>query len=279
MYLLFDIGATNSRLALSQDYNTFEKPLIFTTPQNFNDWIDRIKKEKDLIGMDRRIQKVVVGIRGILNKEKSMIIKDTYLNDWVDKPLKERLSEIFNSEVLIENDASLAGLGEAVKGAGKGYKIVAYITLSTGIGGVRIVDGKIDANRFGFEPGHQIIDCDGTVFPHINGKEKDWSLGELESLASGKSILLRFGKNPQEITDKNIWREIHKNIAVGLANTIVHWSPDVVVLGGALVNKITIQNIILELEKVLKIFPELPLIKKSELGDFSGLYGGLEYSK
>jgi glucokinase len=53
------------------------------------------------------------------------------------------------------------GLGEAVFGAGKGREIVVYMTISTGVGGARIVGGKIDASAMGFEPGHQIIDACG----------------------------------------------------------------------------------------------------------------------
>ena len=73
----------------------------------------------------------------------------------------------------LANDSDLDGLGEATVGAGKGFNIVAYITVSTGIGGVRIVGGKIDVSTYGFEPGHQIIDADGSIYSEIVKKEKE----------------------------------------------------------------------------------------------------------
>src|SRR4030066_415253 len=59
---------------------------------------------------------------------------------------------------------------EKVKGAGKGFNIVAFLTIGTGVGGARIVGGKPDANVFGFEPGHQIIDLGGNIFSEKEDK-------------------------------------------------------------------------------------------------------------
>ena len=64
----------------------------------------------------------------------------------------------------IANDTAVVGLGEAHRGAGIGYNIVTYITVSTGVGGTRIVDGRIDRRIYGFEPGHQTIDIDNSVW-------------------------------------------------------------------------------------------------------------------
>lgn len=59
--------------------------------------------------------------------------------------------------MFLANDADLVGLGEAVYGAGKGYKVVAYFTVSTGVGGARIVNKRIDKGVFSFEPGWQYV--------------------------------------------------------------------------------------------------------------------------
>jgi len=177
--------------------------------------------------------------------------------------------------VLVQNDASMSSLGDALLGAGRGFNIMAYITIGTGVGGARIVDGKIDRTSIGFEPGHQIVDIDQTVFPKAGGKM-------LEDYISGAAVYKIFGKKPKEIKDPVFWDGIAKILAYGLANNTVHWSPDVIVLGGSMINgdpAIPIDATVKYLHEVLKIYPTLPVIKKSELGDQGGLYGALEYAK
>jgi len=178
--------------------------------------------------------------------------------------------------VYLENDAAIVGLGEAMNGAGRGEEIIAYITVSTGIGGARIVDGKIDRNIFGFEPGHQIIDPTGMLCPMCD------SAGHLEGHVSGVALEARFNKKAYEITDPQIWEEEAKWLAYGLNNTAVYWSPSVIVLGGSMIIKspgISIERVSHHLKKTLTIFPERPRLVKAELGDIGGLYGALEILK
>ena len=172
------------------------------------------------------------------------------------------LIQLFSCPALIENDSALCGLGEAVAGAGRGSDIVAYITVSTGVGGVRIVDGKVDRAHAGFEPGHQIVASGLT----------------LERLVSGRAMSEKYGKHPREITDEVVWEELAGYLALGLHNTIVHWSPEVVVLGGSMmkVPGIALPAVQAYLAKTLKIFPVLPELRLAELGDFGGLHGALE---
>ncbi|MBI3671423.1 ROK family protein, partial [Candidatus Azambacteria bacterium] len=147
-----------------------------------------------------------------------------------------------------------------------------YITVSTGVGGARIVNGKIDANRFGFEPGHQIIDFEEAHCSFCSTK------GELEDYVSGKSLMEKFKKRPEEIKDEKVWRELATTLAYGINNVIVFWSPDVVVLGGSMMNNpgISAEDIKLHLKDTLTIFPEYSDIKLASLGDIGGLYGALE---
>ncbi len=99
-------------------------------------------------------------------------------------------------------------------------------------------------------------------------------------MISGKALQEKTGKHPREITDQKVWDEFAKILAFGLNNIIVEWSPNVVVLGGSMITgdpAIPLFKVEMHLKEILKIFPELPAIKKAELGDFGGLYGGLAY--
>ena len=68
-------------------------------------------------------------------------------------------------------------------------------------------------------------------------------------------------------------------LSCGLANTIVHWSPDVLVLGGKISQYIPIIRIEEYLPKFVRVYPELPKIRKGILGDNAGLYGALALLK
>ncbi|MDO8619296.1 MAG: ROK family protein [Candidatus Daviesbacteria bacterium] len=270
MYLVFDIGGTNTRIATSQDGQALGNQKTFFTPQDFEEGIELFQKTALELTKGERISVAAGAVRSPLNKNKSFFVNNSILPNWINQPLKERLQQSLSTSVFLENDAALAGLGEASFGAGKGYKIVAYITVSTGVGGARIVDGKVDTNSLGFEPGHQIIVMDGELCG-CGGK------GHLEGYISGSAIEKKFGQKPEDIKDPVVWDEVIKTLAVGLNNTIVHWSPDIIILGGGVTNSLPIEKVEEALKKTVTVFTKVPDIKKASLGDDSGLLGALKY--
>ena len=283
MYLLFDIGGTKTRIALSHDKTSFSDPVVLETSQDFATGIEAIAEIARELSEGEVIEAAGGGVAGPLNKAKTELINSPHLPDWIRKPLAKELGAALKSPVYLENDTAIVGLGEAVAGAGKGHDIVVYMTVSTGVGGARIVGQKIDQSVFGFEPGHQIIDFDGTACPQCvshGAKESGVGVGHLEAYVSGTATEGRFGVPPNEITDPATWDTIAKWLAVGLNNTIVHWSPDVVVLGGSMVVKkpgIYIEDVRKHLTETLTIFPEHPTLKEAQLADIGGLHGALAY--
>lgn len=272
MNLVFDIGGTNIRLAKSNDGASIDSFEVMPTPQDFEKAVELISNYYKKIG-NEAFDKCVCGLPGVLSQGKDSLLSAPNLFPWVNKPIKEELTKILGKEVILENDAALAALGEAVSGAGRENKIVAYLTIGTGVGGARVVDGNLDERAFGFEPGHQIIDLGGSVYSENTAKK----YVELENAVSGTALRKNFGKEPAEISDLTIWREWERLLSVGLANLIVHWSPNIVILGGGVmqVNLISLDRIKLYLSDILKVTPDIPQIKKGELGDKAGIMGGL----
>jgi len=265
-YLLFDIGASRTRITISNDGDTVGEPVIFETPKKYEDGIKIIYEKSKQLGGD--FGAAAGGIAGPINREKTMINNAPNLPDWCDKPLKNSLEEALGTKVNLENDTALVGLGEAVAGAGNNNSIVAYVTVSTGINGVKIVDKKIVKNFLGYEIGKQIVDFDESTIK-----------GNWENAISGSSLEKKYSKNPDEINDEKIWEDEVKLLAYGLHNVILFWSPEVLILGGGLMKKIAIEKVEEKLKEILTVFPILPEIKKSELGDVGGLYGALSYVK
>ncbi len=262
MYLLFDIGGTKMRIAAS-DGETIGEPIIIPTPQDFNQAMELFKETVADLTHGEEIEKAAGGVRALALDKKTLADR-IHTPLWVGEPLYERVKEIINgAPLLLENDTVLAGLGEATAGAGVGKKIVAYMTISTGVGGVKIVDGRIDANALGFEPSYQIIDSEKVLGDYI----------------SGKAIEDLYGKKGEDIKDPQFWDGIARYLAIALNNAIVMWSPEIIVLGGSLMKSIPLDRVKAYLDKFLTIFPKLPEIVTSNLGESSGLYGALCFAK
>ncbi|MCA9386961.1 ROK family protein [Candidatus Dojkabacteria bacterium] len=269
MYIIGDIGGTNSRLSFTNDLIKFESPTVQSTPKEYSEGLSMIKSYIDKCNSISKVNGICIGVSGIISEEKSHLVRSPHLPNWEKKQLQSDLQSYINGDVFLENDTALVGLGEAVFGAGKGYDLVAYVTISTGVGGARINNQKIDDKYFGFEPGHQLISINDELF-------------SLEQLVSGTGIQERTGKNPLDIKpDDAIWEEVAKFSAIGLHNTILHWSPKVLVLGGGVIlsDKLQINKIKQMIQELLVVFPEIPDIKKAELADFGGLYGAMEHIK
>lgn len=269
MYLVFDIGGTNTRIATSSDGQNITQTKIVPTPSDFEVGIQTIKQIADELSNGQKIDAIAGGIAGPINQEKSMLIKSPHIPNWIGKPFKNRLENIFNIPTILENDAILAGLGEACFGVGKDYKIVAYLTISTGVGGAKIVAGKVDPNSQGFEPGHQIIEVDGPACK-CGGK------GHLETFVGGAYIQQKYGVKAEDLTDQTAWDEIVRYLAIGLNNSIVHWSPEILILGGSVSQSIPLDQLIKNLTYYSTILPHLPKVSKGSLGDQAGLLGALK---
>ncbi|MEX0930870.1 MAG: ROK family protein [Candidatus Paceibacterota bacterium] len=270
-YILFDIGGTNTRVAVSEDLKKYTDAVSFKTPRDFKEGIEAIVSAVKKL-TDREIRGMAGGIRGTLDSEKKMLVHDNVLKGWIDQPLVKSLKNKLKTTVLLENDAAIAGLGEAHFGAGKDYEIVAYHTVSTGVGGAKIENGVIDSYHVGFEPGHQILDIDRTILG-------DDTIPTLENLVSGASVEERTGIKPYEIPQSDaIWDQLANYLAHGLRNTILYWSPDVVVLGGSMIlgnPRILLSDIQKHVNVVMEGETSNPLILDGELGDLSGIHGGM----
>ncbi|MBP9836499.1 MAG: ROK family protein [Candidatus Pacebacteria bacterium] len=273
-YIILDIGGTKTRVASTNDLRKIDKISKFNTAPKFKAGMESIIKAIEDMKITDKIQGIAIGIRGRINEDKTALENDSVLSDWAKKPLAETLEKHFKTAVFIENDTALAGLGEAVHGAGQGADIVAYHTISTGIGGVKIENGVIDQSGFGFEPGHQILDIDRTI------------LGiditpTFENLVSGSGLEARMGVKPYDIPQSDlIWNELAEYLAHGLRNTILYWSPDAIILGGSMIigdPKIEIEPIRKYTVEVLDGFVACPFITIATLGDDAGLYGAMVY--
>jgi glucokinase len=261
MFLLVNIGATKTKIGLSKNFKRIDKIEIFDT---YQDYFDFLKFFKDKFS-SLKIKSASFGLPGVLNQNKDKLIYAPNLKDFENKNIKRDLEKILKCRILLENDAALEGLGEAYFGKGKRFNIFGYITLGTGVGGVRIVNREIDKKFFGFEPGHTLFLIEEKFF-------------EFENIFSGKAIEKIFNKKPEEIKDKNIWSFYSEVLSAFLINVSLFWSPEAIILNGSLIQSLN-KKILLSSFKKLFPFNLKPKITFSNLKEKAGIYGALIYIK
>jgi predicted NBD/HSP70 family sugar kinase len=283
MFLLGDVGGTKTRIALSKNLKDIDEIFIFETKGKYKDFLKVIEKFRErkirkarLARLDTRqnarqdARQACFGFAGNFDKKKEKLIYTPNLKDYEGRNLKKDLERILKCKVILENDAVLAGLGESYFGAGKNYKIFFYLTFSSGIGGAKIVNYKIDDNIFGFEPGHSLF--------FLNWEEDKTLIFEVEDLIGGKSLEEVFKQRLEEIQDKKFWREITKLYALFLVNVSLFWSTEVIIIGGGISKKLDLKV----LNKNFQSFHPLGWkvkILRSKLKNLSGIYGGLAMLK
>jgi glucokinase len=185
----------------------------------------------------------------------------------------------------VDNDANVAAVAEARLGVGAGHESVYYITVSTGVGGGLVINGKVfqGANGYTGEIGNMIVLPNGHKHPTLNP-------GALETLASGTAIgvageaagidggaeeVLRQAK-VENVTAQKIVNEAIDYLAMTIANLIHAINPDVFVLGDGVMK--AENQILLPLREKVKsyVYPGLKEsvhIVAAKLGANSGVIG------
>jgi glucokinase len=203
---------------------------------------------------------VGVGVPGPSNPQTGILFSSPNLPGWKDVPIRDIIAEKIGLRAFLINDANAAALAEFRYGAGRGACCLAYITVSTGIGGGFIIDGKVFSGARGMaaEIGHMTIEADNG--PPCNcGNVGCW-----EALASGtalaeearrrlsqgaqSAILTYADGDPNRVTAQVVQRAAQAGdpladqllrrtshyLGTGFANLINVINPDVMVIGGGL---------------------------------------------
>jgi len=281
MYFLFDIGGTKMRFTVTKDCVECTEPVVVNTPESYAESLHEIERIKNELVGDTDITAAVGGIAGAFNKNRSTLLLSPNNPSWSGKHVRDDIANRLGVETHVDNDTAVIALGEAAYGAGKSADpktgIVGYLTVSTGVGGARAIGRMPDHKARSFEPGHQLL-----YIPH---KEDDLSKLEkytFENRVSGTAMEKRFGKKAYEIDDPEVWRLVTKELSVGIYNTLLHWSPDVLVLGGSMItgDPCIPFNDLCENVHVLapSLFSTCSLVQ-AELGDLNGVYGAMAWAE
>ena len=125
MYILVDIGGTKTRVAASHDLNLFSEPDIFPTPLAYEEGMRAISESVTRIAGGEKVERMAVGIRGVLARDQSKLLNEWKLTDWILKPLRTDLARAHEVFGLGSGDhdfcfeGATRRQGPAVGGAGK----------------------------------------------------------------------------------------------------------------------------------------------------------------
>lgn len=206
-----DVGGTSVKCGLFRtDGTLLEKWEIPTrTANKGEDILPDIAKTIEEKLDEKSIKKedvagVGIGIPGPVNSAGDVLCAVNLY--WGFKAASKELSSLTGLPAMAGNDANVAALGEAWKGAAEGAKNVIMVTLGTGVGGGIIVDGKIvsGAHGAGGEIGHANIDHKETEACNCGNK------GCLEQVASATGIVRVAKKYLESCSEPSCLREIEK---------------------------------------------------------------------
>lgn len=153
------------------------------------------------------IRGVGIGFGGPVDDATRTIIKSHQIEGWDNFPLAQWIEEMLGWPAVLGNDADVAGLAEALFGAGKGLSPIFYITIGSGIGGGLIINGEIyrGCGRGAAEIGHLRIGVDkiqGVVVP-LEMVASGWSIARLAQIEANKG-----GIDPDTPLFRLVWGKI-----------------------------------------------------------------------
>lgn len=206
------------------------------------EYIDKILKETSIpiYSIDK------IGIASPGNIQNEIIISASNLG-LKNFNIKEQLKKYYNVQITLKNDAKCAGIAENKFGVLKQYNNSVFLTIGTGIGGAVFWDGKLLEPKHcpGFEVGHMIIAKNGKLCKCGNRgcfekyasifalKEQVIEKYELIGELTGLDLYNFIVKNEKEEKMQNIINEYINNLAIGIANLVNIFQPEVVCLGGS----------------------------------------------
>lgn len=264
MYLGIDIGGTKTLVACMDKHGVIAESQQFATPRAYADFISQLAKVVAFLAT-KSFTGCCVAVPGRLDRAKGVAVALGNL-PWRDVSIQADIQAIAHCPVVIENDANLGGLSEAM--LLPQYNRVLYVTISTGIGTGFIVDRAIDPDFADTEGGHMLLEH--------HGKLQMW-----EQFASGKAIVRRFGKRAQDITDAATWRVIAHDIALGLIDLIAVIQPEVIVFGGGVDTYFDRfhNHLEAELKKYQTPLTPIPPLRKAARPNEAVVYGCYDLAK
>lgn len=306
-YIGVDVGGTNIATGVMNEEGKLIKKVSVKalgnrTPQEITGdvykSIEAVMKEAEITEND--FEYIGVGIPGCVDNTVGKIILTENMN-LSDFEFVKELQKYINKPVYMANDANCAVYGEMMAGAATGCSNVVMITIGTGVGGGFVINKNIyeGTNGAAMEVGHMVIDNNGIICNC--GRPGCW-----EKYASATalvritkeymekypdSLMHTFLSDSGEVNGMTAFKAARANdeagmkvvdvfaeyLAVGIANLINLFQPEVVLVGGGVSNEgdFLLDRVRAHIKKTVYAYEKIPstVIKKADLGNDAGIIG------
>lgn len=272
-----DVGGTKCLGVIVDSYGQVLDEVRYPTP-HASELIDLLEKMFQELQGETTLG---IGVPGLITSEgviKASPNMQGAHNIAVGPELRERLG----IAVHVENDATVAAFGEWKSGAAMGARDAVMVTLGTGIGGGIVMGGHLQrgANGFAGEIGHMVIERDGVECPC--GRRGCWeryasgsALKMLSGGVDGKEVFEKFHAGDAEATA--VVNTFASWIAEGLASLTNICDPEVIVIGGGVIESFAARIDVLEEKFSQSLYSSEmrphPRLVPASLGEKAGAIG------
>jgi glucokinase len=274
--LAIDIGGTKFSMAVFEGDRMVERECRVTDREGGPDWmLDRITQITEGWKTRHRIERCGIGFGGPVEFDRQRVALSTHVGGWSNFDLPHHLERSLGVRPILDNDANAGALGEGLYGAGRGYRPLFYMTLSTGIGGGIITNGDSiyrGADSYAGEIGHLTIRPGGRDC--LCG-----SRGCFERMCCGLWLERDYGRTAEELLrDPGFVAQYVVDLALGLKAAIMLLNPARIVIGGGIskAGDALFVPLRAELRRQITEWSRARIdVVPAALGDDSVLYGAL----
>jgi len=274
IYIALDIGGTKILAASATRNGDIISRIKSKTPIDLDDGFKLLIDLISQLSLNQKIISIGAAIGGPLNRQHG-IVSPLHQPQWRNVPLKTIMEETFNCPFWVDVDTNVAALGEYKFAKGTDARLL-YLTISTGVGGGFLIDGKVYRGASGAhqEVGHHSINlrCRYPERVQCECGAPDC----LEALVSGKGISRIYQKPAEKLTEDE-WNEVGYNLGQGLRNLAALYVPNVILLGGGVAigaGEKLLKPTREVMKEHLKIVSQ-PEVRLSRLGYDSALMGAI----
>ena len=279
-----DIGGTQLRVAAFSEDGTLLKKEVFPNDRERGPEENLAKLAAAIEGWGVDYAGIGIGGPGPADFHAGKFLNPPNLPGWENFGIVDFFEDLTGKPAYLNNDANVAGLAEALMGAGRGYGSVFFLTVSTGLGGGYIYQGKVvgGAHSFGAEVFNMVVNDDPYTRPGLNAGSVEL---QCSGTALGRMASERFGHEMGARELFELWHAGNAaatgivergadNIARLVNNVAAVVDPDIFVWGGsvALKNPDFI-DLVHEKAKGYVLAPDALLFALAECGDEAGLVG------
>ncbi|SDS87721.1 glucokinase [Paraoerskovia marina] len=302
--LAIDVGGTKLAVGMMSPDGAMHGAIIEPThkERGVDAVLDHLSDmARRVVGATRHIgdfDAVGISCGGPLDAASGILRSPLHLPDWVDVSITDLFADEFSVPAFLENDATAAALGEFHFGAGRGSSTLVYLTVSTGIGGGSVVDGRLMRGSAGnggehghitVRPGGRACSCGryGCLEAYCSGTSIGLRGREAAQIAaaSRRSTGLTASSTAVDVTRlaqvddevaREIWDETTELLAQACTDLANVFEPEVLVLGGGVTRS---GKMLLDpvrdfvLAHAMRPVAATISVRLAELGDLVGLVG------